>query len=175
MRWPLTLALLALAGCEEMNHQPRYDSYEPSPLFADGKSLQMPPDGTVTRDQPALDRALATRPAMGAALLERGRERYAVFCVPCHDSAGYGNGTVPARGFPHPPSLHEPRLRDAPARHVVDVVTNGYGVMYSYADRVPPADRWAIAAYVRALQFSQDAPVASLDAEDLRKLDGGGS
>ncbi|MGE0744821.1 MAG: cytochrome c [Rhodospirillales bacterium] len=160
------LVVLALAGCDEMGQQPRYDSYERSGLFPDGKSLQAPPEGAVARDDPMLMAALRTRPPMSRALLERGRERYTIYCVPCHDPAGYGRGVVPSRGFPQPPSFHLPRLRDAPAEHFVDVITNGHGVMYAYADRVWPADRWAIAAYIRALQLSQDAAAADLSAAE---------
>nr|WP_244514727.1 cytochrome c [Ensifer sp. LCM 4579] len=155
-----------------MSQQPRYDSYEPSALFADGKSLQAPPEGTIARDDPDQTRALATRPPMTLALLERGRERFGIYCTPCHDEAGYGRGTVPARGFPSPPSFHTKRLRQAPASHFVDVITKGHGVMYSYADRVDASDRWAIAAYIRALQLSQNAPLAAAPADERSKLAG---
>lgn len=163
--------LLLLAACDEMDQQPRYDSYEPSALFANGASLQVPPAGTIARDDLMQFALLATRPAMSAALLQRGRDRYAIYCVPCHDAAGYGNGTVPARGFPHPPSYHSDRLRRAPDSHIVDVISHGYGVMAAYGDRVAPADRWAIAAYIRALQLSQNAPVAALDPTERRRLE----
>jgi mono/diheme cytochrome c family protein len=170
----LTL-LYPLAACDEMSHQPRYDSYEPSSLFADGKSMQAPPDGVIARDDRELSAALQQKPAMSLALIERGRERFAIYCTPCHDHAGYGQGTVPARGFPHPPSFHIARLREAPSSYFVDVIGHGHGVMYSYADRVIPADRWAIAAYIRALQLSQDAPVATLSPDERTKLGEGGS
>lgn len=174
MRGAILLPVLAfvLAACDEMNHQPRYDSYEESSLFRDGKALQAPPDGTVARDDAAWKGALDHRPPMSLALIERGRERFGIYCTPCHDQAGYGHGTVPSRGFPEPPSFHQPRLRDARSRYFVDVITRGHGVMYSYADRVAPADRWAIAAYIRALQLSQNAPVALLGAQERRKLEG---
>ena len=166
----LCLMVGLLAGCNEMGSQPRYDNAEPSALFADGKVLQAPPDGTVAQDQPQRDADLSNRPAMSAALLKRGRERYAINCVPCHDAAGDGHGTVPARGFPQPPSFHEQRLVEAPSRYFVDVITHGHGVMYSYADRVEPADRWAIAAYIRALQTSRNAPAAQLSNADREAL-----
>lgn len=169
----IALAILHLAACDEMSHQPRYDSYEPSKLFADGKSLQAPPEGTVARGDPS-PADIGTRPAMSLALLRRGRDRYAIFCTPCHDQAGYGRGTVPSRGFPSPPSFHTARLRDLPSAHIVDTITHGHGVMYSYADRVPPADRWAIAAYIRALQLSQDAPVAMLSGDERARLEAEG-
>lgn len=173
----LTLLLLALAACnDEMSHQPRYDEYSRSTLFPDGTSMQAPPDGTIARDAPALAAALAERPPMSAALLARGRERFGIYCAVCHDAAGTGHGTVPARGFPAPPDLAEPRLRQAPSAYFVEVITHGHGVMSPYADRVAPADRWAIAAYIRALQLSRDAPVADLSAEDRARVEeaGGG-
>ncbi|MBE7185715.1 MAG: cytochrome c [Methylobacterium mesophilicum] len=176
MRAGALLLCLTLAGCNEMGQQPRYDSAEPSALFADGKSLQAPPEGTVAQDVPELARALNERPPMSAELLERGRQRYAIACVPCHDAAGDGHGTVPARGFPQPPSFHDKRLVEAPSRYFVDVITQGHGVMYSYADRVDPADRWAIAAYIRALQTSRSVPAEALSAQDraaLEAADGG--
>jgi mono/diheme cytochrome c family protein len=157
-----------------MRHQPRYDYAEPTKLFADGTSLQAPPDGTIARDDPTWQAALANRPPMTAALLARGRERYGIYCAVCHDLAGYGQGIVPSRGFPHPPSYHIDRLRNAPSSYFVDVITHGHGAMYSYADRVAPADRWAIAAYIQALQLSQNAPAAALTDAERVKLDGGG-
>jgi mono/diheme cytochrome c family protein len=169
-----TLLTLAVSTCDQMRHQPRYDYAEQTKLFADGKSLQAPPAGTIARDDPAWQSALADRPAMTAALLARGRERYGIYCAVCHDLAGYGQGIVPSRGFPHPPSYHIDRLRNAPSAYFVDVITHGHGAMYSYADRVSPADRWAIAAYIRALQLSQDAPADALSDAERARLDGGG-
>jgi len=164
-------AALLLAACDdEMARQPRYDSGEPSDLFANGSSNQLPPAGTIGRDDPALARAAAQPPPLSMALLQRGRERYGIYCQPCHDAAGYGRGTVPSRGFPNPPSYHQERLRDASSRHFVDVITQGYGIMYSYADRVQPSDRWAIAAYIRALQLSQSAPEGVLNEEERSRL-----
>jgi mono/diheme cytochrome c family protein len=145
---------LALAGCNNMVQQARYDEYEASPLFDDGMAMQHPPEGTVAQDLP--ERLAATqRPVLTAALLERGRERFGIYCTPCHAHDGSGQGIVPARGFPHPPDLRSARLRRTPASHVYDVITNGYGVMYPYANRVSPRDRWAIAGYIRVLQRSQ--------------------
>ncbi len=167
----MLLIIVALAGCDEMNKQPRYDHYEASKLFASGTSLQAPPDSTVARDAAAEAAALTQQPAMSQALLQRGRERYGIYCTPCHDLAGAGHGMVPSRGFPEPPSFHIARLREAPPSYFVDVITHGHGVMYAYADRVSAEDRWAIAAYIRALQLSQYAPVASLSDDDRQKLD----
>jgi mono/diheme cytochrome c family protein len=169
----VVLAILLLAGCDEMTHQPRYQATGRGRLFPDGKAMQAPPTGTVAQDDPVRALALDQRPPMSADLLARGRQRYDIYCSPCHDVAGTGQGAVPARGFPAPPSLHDPRLVSAPSRYFVEVITQGHGVMYSYADRVAPADRWAIAAYIRALQLSRNAPVGELDAADRAKLDGG--
>lgn len=164
-----TLLLLALAACE-MADQPRYGEYQPSALFADGTSLQAPPEGTLAQDAPTRAAILAERPALTPALLERGRARFGIYCTPCHGLAGDGDGIVPARGFPHPPSYAEPRLVAAPSAYFVQVITDGHGVMYPYADRVSPADRWAIAAWIRALQASLATPAASLPPEDRAKL-----
>lgn len=154
---PLLALPLALAACgQNMVQQARYDDYEPSALFADGKTMQAPPEGTVARDT-AKRNARGARPPMTLALVERGRERYGIYCSVCHGARGDGDGIVPDRGFPRPPSYHSARLRAAPDAHFVDVIGNGYGVMYSYADRVDPADRWAIAAYIRALQQARAA------------------
>ena len=146
--------LLALSGCNNMVQQPRYDEYEASPLFANGMAMQHPPDGVISREMPQ-ELVAARRPPLTKALLERGRERFGIYCAPCHAADGSGNGVIPSRGFPHPPDYRSARLRAAPVSHFYDVMTNGYGAMYSYADRVSPADRWAIAAYIRVLQQAQ--------------------
>jgi mono/diheme cytochrome c family protein len=164
------LMVLAASSCDDMRHQARYGEERASSLFADGKAVQAPPDGTIARGDPKLEAALRDRPPMSAALLARGRERFGIYCAVCHDAAGYGQGIVPSRGFPHPPSFHIARLRQAPSSYFVDVITHGHGVMYSYADRVTPSDRWAIAAYIRALQLSQDAPLSALSADDKARL-----
>ncbi|MGN6790310.1 MAG: c-type cytochrome [Rhodanobacteraceae bacterium] len=103
-------------------------------------------------------------------LLARGRQRFDIYCAPCHSRAGDGDGMIAERGFPHPPSYHTAALRNAPESHFYQVITHGYGVMYPYADRISPHDRWAIVAYIRALQLSQHAPRSDLSAEDLQKL-----
>jgi mono/diheme cytochrome c family protein len=104
-------------------------------------------------------------------LLARGQQRFDIYCAPCHSRAGDGDGMIARRGFPHPPSYHTAALRNAPDSHFYKVITHGYGVMYPYADRISPHDRWAIVAYIRALQLSQHAPKSDLSAEDLQKLD----
>ena len=111
-----------------------------------------------------------TLPPITPQLLARGRERFDIFCSPCHSVAGDGDGMVARRGFPHPPSFHTDRLRAATDAHFYAVISNGYGAMYSYATRVEPADRLAIIAYIRALQLSQHAPVARLSDTDRARL-----
>lgn len=179
----------ALAGCERtmknMYVQPKLGPDAASPLWADGKGSRLPPIGSVPvatgdlaktssgrhgreelADRDAANAASAP-PFVDLALLRRGQARYDVYCAPCHSIVGDGDGMVVRRGFPGPPSFHQPRLREAPDRHLFDVITQGYGVMAPYADRVTPEDRWAIVAYIRALQLSQDAPVKALPV-DLR-------
>lgn len=177
----LVLAALAFAGCERMRRdmydRSREKPLEESSLFPDRSSARPAVPGTVVhargnfsgtssgrvgveeaRAREAAERAETFPRPLTRALLERGRERFGIYCAPCHSPLGDGDGMVARRGFPHPPSYHTERLRRAPDRHFYDVITNGYGVMHSYADRVPPADRWAIVAYIRALQLSQDPP-----------------
>lgn len=100
----------------------------------------------------------------------RGRERFEIYCAPCHGPVGDGDGMVARRGYPAPPSYHTDRLRWAPDQYLYDVITQGYGAMYSYADRLGPNDRWAVVAYIRALQLSQHAPVSVLDEQDRARL-----
>jgi mono/diheme cytochrome c family protein len=180
----LLLLLLTLPGCErlarDMYEQPRLDPGEGSPLFADGRASRAPPPGSVahaTGDLAASSsgrrgqevpvqlqaaQAATALPPVTAALLRRGQERYAIYCLPCHSPLGDGDGPVVRRGFPAPPSYHEERLRRAPDRHFYDVITQGHGVMAAYADRVAPDERWAIVAYIRALQLSQHARIEAL-------------
>jgi mono/diheme cytochrome c family protein len=134
-----------------MSDQKKLSEWERSNIFRNGKVLQVPPDGSVAREQDTAN-VLTEKPPMSLALVERGRERFNIFCSECHGFGGDADGMVVRRGFPKPPSFHEVRLVNATDEHFVDVITHGYGVMYSYSDRVPPADRWAIAAYIRALQ-----------------------
>ncbi len=159
---PLALALPALwlAGCDlSMQQQAKLKTEAPTPLFADGSSAQTPPAHTVAQGAPAPAEAAAP-PPVDAALLARGRERHAIFCQPCHGAAGDGDGTVVARGFPRPPSYQDPQVRNASGKHLYDVISNGSGVMFPYAERIPPRDRWAIIAYVRALQTAHDLTAA---------------
>lgn len=182
----MAAVIVALAGCSvrlDMYDQPRYESNEASDFFADGKSAQAPPAGTVARGFLRDDRHLytgmvddttmaATFPvSVTREFLERGRERYTIFCTPCHDAVGHGRGMVVRRGFKQPPTFHADRLRDAPAGYLFDVMTNGFGVMSSYASQVPVEDRWAIAAYIRALQLSQHVELAALPESDRRRIE----
>jgi mono/diheme cytochrome c family protein len=163
----------ALAGCgQDMTSQPKYAEYEPAPLFRNGQVLQAPVAGTVARDDPAGADEAATKPPLTAELLQRGHERFDIFCSPCHGRVADGRGMIVARGFPQPPSLHDERLRGEADQHYFDVITRGHGVMYSYAARVPPHDRWAITAYIRALQLSEHATIADVPAEERDRLAG---
>lgn len=185
------LAVLA-AGCERQMHdmyeQPRYDPNEGSALWPDGRADRPPVPGTVAaaagdlagtssgrrgRDVPAQWEAASraeSPPPVTKTLLLRGQQRFSIYCVPCHSVLGDGDGPVAQHGFPHPPSYHQPRLRNASDRYLFDVITHGHGVMYGYADRVDAQDRWAIVAYIRALQLSQAAHVAELPAAVKEKV-----
>jgi mono/diheme cytochrome c family protein len=160
---------LLVASCrQDMHDQPRFEPMEASSFFADGRSARPQVDGTVARGELRLDDHLyrgtvGGRPAMTfpfevtAEVLERGRERYDIFCSTCHDRTGSGEGLVVQRGLKRPPSFHIDRLREAPPGYFFDVMTRGFGAMYDMADRIDAEDRWAITAYVRALQLSQNA------------------
>jgi hypothetical protein len=176
-----TIGLL-LGGCRlDMHVQPKYLPYEPTNFFGDGRSERPVVAGTVARGHLQQDELLYTGKENGAmarkfpfaitrADLERGRERYNIYCTPCHDYVGSGHGMIVQRGFPPPPSFHTDRLRNAPAGHFFDVITNGLGSMYSYAARVEPEDRWRIAAYIRALQLSRQATMQDAPGAARRKL-----
>ena len=158
LRRAVLLATVVLTGCRlDMVQQRRMDTYEPTTVWKDGTTARPLPEGVVARGDLARDAAAAEPPLITPTLLARGQERFAVNCVPCHGAAGDGDGMIVRRGFPAPPSYHTQRLRAVPARYFYDVITDGYGVMYSYAARVSPEDRWAIASYVRALQLSRYA------------------
>jgi mono/diheme cytochrome c family protein len=173
---------LLVSGCRvDMHIQPKYLPYEPTTFFADGRSERQPVAGTVARGQLRADELLYTGKENGAIAnrfpfamtredLERGRQRYNIYCTPCHDYTGRGNGIIVQRGFDPPPSFHSDRLRGEPVGHFFDVMTNGYGSMYSYASRVEPEDRWRIAAYIRALQLSQHATLEDVPDEERDKL-----
>ncbi len=170
LAWLALASLTLVAGCkrEDMYTQGYYKTWDRNSFFKNGSSMQHPVAGTVARNAP--DGPAAEPKTIDAALLARGEERYGIYCTPCHGRAGNGEGMIVQRGFPHPPSFVEGTLRTAKAQVFYDVITNGYGVMYSYADRVTPADRWAIIAYIRALQLSQNTNLASLPASDRVQL-----
>lgn len=159
----LVIAGLALSACDlSMTQQRKFTTYAPSSLWPDGTSARALPDNVVAQGDVARAAAAKAPPPVTDALLVRGRERFGIFCAPCHGAAGDGDGIIVAHGFPAPPSYHIDRLLAAPAQHFFDVVTRGYGVMFAYADRVDVEDRWAIAAYIRALQLSRRATVAEV-------------
>jgi mono/diheme cytochrome c family protein len=185
------LVVFATAGCrQDMHDQPRVKPLAASEFYADGAASRLPPAGTVARGQFRTDRELATGrhpddmllaslPAAEErrferdrrAYLLRGRERYEIFCAPCHGRTGAGDGMVVRRGYKQPSSYHVDRLRMAPLGYFFDVVTNGFGVMPSYAAQVPVEDRWAIAAYVRTLQLSQQFDAAKLATTERALLE----
>ena len=150
-------ACVMLASCNEgQDSQKRYKTFsQAAPPWPSSSEALALPDGVVAQGDLEREAAAANPPPVTAQTLARGRERFGIYCSPCHGYDGYGDGIIVARGFPHPPSFHGSQLRTAPAKLFFDTITNGYGVMYSYADRVDPADRWAIVAYIRALQQSQ--------------------
>ena len=183
LRWAcLALCGLFLFGCRlDMHVQPKYVPLDGSNFFADGRSERPEVPGTVAHGHLRTDELLYTGKLNGEladvfpfpitrTVLERGRERYNIYCSPCHDYTGGGNGLVVQRGFPPPPSYHIDRLMKAPAGHFFDVMTNGFGMMYSYASRVTPEDRWAIVAYIRALQLSQHATLDDVPPKEREHL-----
>jgi len=174
---PAVLGLVfATAGCRlDMHIQPYYRPLAKSDFFADNRSARLPVEGTVAREDLHEDSYFYTG-KIGAGVgdympfpvtqqvLDRGRERFNIYCTPCHGREGDGNGFIPSRGFRHPPSYHIDRLRRAPIGYFFDVMTNGFGVMPDYSAQVPARDRWCIAAYIRALQLSQNASAADIPA-----------
>jgi Cytochrome C oxidase, cbb3-type, subunit III len=177
--------LFMIAGCDhlhqDMGNQPKNKPLSPSDFFADGRSVRTPVENTVSRSSMENDQLMVTKDSamfpmsINDALLERGQERYRIFCSPCHGIQGDGNGMIVMRGMKRPPTYHQDRLRQAPNGYFYDVITNGFGQMYNYASQIPPRDRWAIVAYVRALQLSRNARVADLPAETREKLNSGGT
>jgi hypothetical protein len=179
--------LLACAGCrQDMHVQPRYNPYDPTDFFAGGQSARLPIAGTVPRGELTTgpEELLYTGKLNGEPsvafpfpvtreVLERGRERYDIYCAPCHGLSGDADGMIVRRGFRTPPSLHTDRLRAAPPGHFFDVITDGFGMMFPYGYRVPPRDRWAIIAYIRALQLSRQSSIEDVPAAERKKLQDG--
>jgi mono/diheme cytochrome c family protein len=166
-----------------MHDQPVLEVYEESTFFADGRGDRMPIEGTVARGHLREDAAFFTGLEGDAfvaelpiaptrAVLERGRERYEIYCSPCHDRVGNGLGMIVRRGFKQPTSFHDQRLRDQPVGYFYDVITRGFGEMSSYAPLVGPEDRWAIAAYIRALQLSQRVELSELAPAERAAIEG---
>jgi len=172
---------LAISGCDyslrqDMANQPYNRPLSPSDFFPDGRSERPLIENTVAHGAPendvynvAKDYAAYPLP-VNEKLLRRGQDRYKIFCAPCHGLQGDGNGMAAVRGMKHPPSYHIDRLRQAPNGYFYDVMTNGFGAMYSYSERIPPSDRWAIIAYVRALQLSRNAKTSDLPESLRQKL-----
>lgn len=170
MRWSAAAALaslaVTLAACDRMANQPRLKPYEVK--YGTDLGLPVKPvSNAIARDQTAEPPA---PPPVTMALLERGQQRFDINCSPCHGRTGEGDGMIVQRGFPHPPSYFSEKLRNAQNQHFYNVITKGYGVMYPYADRVEPADRWAIVAYIRALQASASASLADVPDEKRSAL-----
>ena len=180
----LALLALSLSACrQDMHDQPRYKPLGETSFFEDKRQSRPLIAGTVARGdlREASDFFTGKAPngkddidyfpiAITKEVVERGGQRFDVFCSPCHGRLGYGKGMIVLRGMKQPPSYHTDRLRKAPVGHFFDVITNGYGAMYNYSAQVPPRDRWAIAAYIRALQYSQNVKVTELPTEMRNKL-----
>ncbi len=177
------LMTAALAGCtQDMQNQPKYKNLRGSDFFADGRSARLQEEGTVAQGQLRQDTHFFQGKVNGEfakefpipvdkPLLQRGRERFDIYCAVCHGKTGEGDGMVVQRGFPVPPSYHIDRLRQAADGYIYDVITNGFGRMYGYASEIEPRDRWAIVAYVRALQRSQNTRLSELSAKEREELD----
>jgi mono/diheme cytochrome c family protein len=174
-------ALTFAGGCrQDMHNQPKYRALRSSEFFPDGSSARPLVEGTVARGTLQEDVAFFTGKvgnatvkelpfAVDARVLDRGQERFNIYCTPCHDYAGTGHGMVVRRGFRPPPSFHEERLRNADAGYFFDVITNGFGAMPDYRAQIMARDRWAIIAYIRALQLSQHANAAAIPEGDPDK------
>jgi mono/diheme cytochrome c family protein len=172
----VALASLTAACRQDMHDQPKFIPLRPSNFFADGRSARPLVEGVVARGQLKDDAAFYAgkgpdgKPLdafpfpVTKAVIERGHERFNIYCAPCHSRLGDGNGMIPRRGFRHPPSYHVDRLRKVPNGYIFDVITNGFGAMPDYATQIPPRDRWSIVSYVRALQLSQNASITDVPA-----------
>ena len=175
---------LFLAGCNEellrqdMANQPKNKPLSESDFFADGRSERPLIENTVARGSIANDELVVPKDSnafplpINQKLLERGEDRYKIFCTPCHGLQGDGNGMIVERGMKRPPSYHIDRLRQSPNGYYYDVITNGFGSMYSYSAQIPPKDRWAIIAYLRALQLSRNAKASELPESLRAKISG---
>ena len=177
--------LVAAGGCgtlrQDMANQPRQNPLSPASFFQDDRSARPIIDNTVVRGSVEEDALLVPKDSntfplpLTQELLARGQDRYNIFCSPCHGLQGDGQGMVTMRGMKHPPTYHQDRLRNEPNGYFFDVITRGFGAMNGYSAQLNPQDRWAIVAYVRALQLSRDAHVGELPANLREKLMAGGS
>jgi Cytochrome C oxidase, cbb3-type, subunit III len=172
-------SLFLLAGCslkQDMAKQPKDLPLWPSDFFTDGRSARPLVENTVARGSVLEDEMVIAKESnafplpLNLELLERGENRYKIFCSPCHGLQGDGNGMVAMRGMKHPPSYHQDRLRQVPNGYIYDVITNGFGAMLGYSAQIPPGDRWAIVAYVRALQLSRNAKISELPPDVREKV-----
>ena len=183
-RWMIVICVIAVSvGCRrDMFIQPSLHPLDRTDAFANNMASRPLVPNIVARDQLNEDtefytgkigtNLVTTLPfPVTREMLERGQERFDIYCSPCHGRTGDGNGMIPQRGFPRPPSYHTDRLRQAPIGYFYDVITHGYGVMYPYAARVEPSDRWAIAAYIRVLQASHNAQLTEVPTEERIKLE----
>jgi len=182
----LAAGLLA-AGCrQDMHDQPKFKPYAKNAFFADQRASRPLVDGTIARGHLRDDAVLYTGKAAGkpvdafpfavsAAVMARGQERFDIFCSPCHGRTGAGDGMIVRRGYRKPPTFHQDRLRQAAPGYTFDVITNGFGAMPDYAQQIPVRDRWAIVAYIKALQRSQNAAVGTVPAEARAALDAAGA
>jgi mono/diheme cytochrome c family protein len=181
-RVAIALICLGLAGCHlDMYDQPKYKPLSASEFYRDGMSSRTPVEGTVTTGQPENDELLYSGKINGKVAdlfpfpisietARHGQDRFNTFCSPCHGRLGDGNGMIVQRGFPRPPSLLADSVAANPAGFYFDVITNGFGRMYSYAPSVPPQDRWAIVAYIRALQLRQKMKMTALPEDEREKF-----
>jgi mono/diheme cytochrome c family protein len=180
----VVLALAAAAACrQDMHDQPKYIPLRPSDFFGDGRSERPLLEGTVARGHLKDDAAFYTgkgpdgKPVdafpfpVTMDVIERGQQRFNIYCTPCHGHLGNGDGMIPQRGFRHPPTYHQDRLRKVPNGYIFDVISTGFGAMPDYAAQIEPRDRWAIVAYVRALQLSENATIADVPADASGQLE----
>jgi hypothetical protein len=181
----LGLAFLTACDMQDMYQQPKYTPLESSDSFNDGRSARPLEPDTVAQGQLRTNTlfyagksdgkyATALPMPLTMQLLKRGHERYDIYCAPCHDRIGNGNGMIVQRGFRSPASFHIQRLRDAPIGHFYDVMSNGFGAMADFSAQITPEDRWAIAVYIRALQLSQHATLADVPPDQKQKLEAQG-
>ncbi|MGB7763172.1 MAG: cytochrome c [Bryobacteraceae bacterium] len=178
----LLVAAATVACRQDMHDQPKYIPLRPTDFFADGRSARPLIEGTVARGHLNDDAVYYTAKGpdgkftpefpfpVTKEVIERGQERFNIYCTPCHDSLGTGNGRIVRRGFRHPPTYHIDRLRQAPTGYLYDVITNGFGAMPDYSAQIQPRDRWAIVAYIRALQLSQNASINDIPAGAKARL-----